>query len=78
MKRSKQGALDELQALRSALLQEIKDDAARNLLTDDLVSTILDLAWLHQFDDDRSTFKIEVQRLVSDAVEQHFLKERRA
>lgn len=75
MNRSKQGALEELLILRDGLLHSVKDETARKLLTADLVSKVLEIAWSHQFEDDRAPFRSEVQQVINDAIEAHFLKE---
>lgn len=75
MNRSKEGALGVLIETRNSILESISDPRAAAMLTDDLLESVLDVAWRFQFDEDRSLFRIEIQKLLSDSIENMFLTE---
>ncbi len=57
--------LSRLAELRPA----IEDQAARELLTDELATEILETAWSHQFDDDRQECRRKIREMVEIAIE---------
>ncbi len=52
--------------------------SAAELLSEDLVERVFDLAWRHQFDEDRTAARRLLRQLVSDAVEGHLLEQGQA
>jgi hypothetical protein len=52
--------------------------AAADLLSEDLVERVFDIAWRHQFDEDRASARRMLRQLVSDAVEEHLLEQGQA
>jgi hypothetical protein len=73
--RTRDGALAVLKQTADAVRGGIDDNAARDLLTEELLAAIFDAAWRHQFAEDRSAFRNEVKELVTDAIEAMLLKE---
>jgi hypothetical protein len=75
MKRSKEGALSVLLQTRDEVIEEMTDSRAASILDNDLIAAVLELAWQYQFEEDRSVFRNELQKLLSDSIEKHFLQE---
>ena len=68
--RTKRGALDVLLKQLTTLRPNIDDCAAREILTAALATDILETAWRHQFDDDRSACRKKIHDLVEFAIEE--------
>lgn len=75
MNRSKDGALQELDKIRQEMLSVECDPSVSVVLTYDLLKEVLDIAWRHQFDDERGAFRQEIQQVIADAVERHYLRQ---
>ena len=56
-----------LQTLEQARI-EVSDDSAKTLLTDQLLIQIFDVAWQHQFDEDRIETMRQFREIVQIAV----------
>ena len=67
--RNWKGALDALLGLRDKVSRSVQDEAARTLLTEDLVKDVLRVAWRNQFEDQRSEFRSKVKEIVTDTIE---------
>ena len=67
--RTKRRALDVLLDRLEAQRPNIEDCAASEILTNVLATDILETAWKHQFDDDRSECRNKVHELVEIAIE---------
>jgi hypothetical protein len=55
---------------RSQYLDSSDDAEVGSILSEDLVGEMLDLAWLHQFSDDRTVVQRAIREVVSDRVTQ--------
>ena len=66
--RTKQQALDVLLQSLSEIRPSISDDPARKLLTEDLLRQVFEVAWQHQFDDDRTETARQIREIVRIAV----------
>jgi len=73
MRRTEARAREIIERLRSEAVGDIADDTARTMLTDAFVSSILDVAWRFQFEDDRTVPRARVRQLVGDAIERRAL-----
>jgi len=78
MNRTKDGALQVLREVAAKVRPSLEDSVAKELLTPELVGAVLDSAWQHQFDEDRSAFKSDIRQLITDAIEQRMLGEAKA
>jgi hypothetical protein len=72
--RTKQRAEEALVANLPGLIEQINDQHAKDVLTEQLVRIVFNDAWESQFDDDRRAFQRKVQELVSIEVEERFLE----
>jgi len=68
--RTRERALDEIMRLLPDVRREILDERVQNILSDDLVKEIFEVAWKHQFDDDRSAASRIFRDIVREAIEQ--------
>ncbi len=60
--------------LREEAAEAVGIDSARDLLSSDLLERVFDIAWRHQFDQDRGPARRNLKQVVSDAVEEHVLE----
>lgn len=60
--------------LREEAAETVAIDTARDLLSSDLLERVFDIAWRHQFDQDRGPARRTLKQVVSDAVEEHLLE----
>ena len=67
--RTRQRALDMLLQRMVSISPSISDESARALLSDDLVTRIFDVAWQHQFDEDRSEATRQIREIVNIAID---------
>ena len=67
--RTRQRALDMLLQRMGSISPSISDEPARALLRDDLVTRIFDVAWQHQFDEDRSEATRQIREIVNIAID---------
>jgi hypothetical protein len=66
---SRQGALEVLLQIRQKVSDQIGDNKARELFTEELVSLVFREAWRYPMDDDRSAFVTRLREIVNDAIE---------
>lgn len=71
--RSKGSAMEVLLEVREEILGNLTNDAAKAVLTQDLLREVFDVSWNNQFEDDRRAARRELRQLVNDAIEEHFL-----
>ncbi len=62
-----------IENLRSEAINEVPNEAARDILTANFVADILAVAWSYQFEEDRAIPRTRVRQLVADAIEGHVL-----
>jgi hypothetical protein len=62
--------------LREEAAEAVAIDTARDVLSSDLLERVFDIAWRHQFDQDRGPARRTLKQVVSDAVEEHLLERR--
>ena len=67
--RTRQRALDMLLQRMATIRPTISDESAKALLTDDLLTRIFDVAWQHQFDEDRSEATRQIREIVNIAID---------
>ena len=67
--RTRQRALDMLLQRMATIRPAISDESAKALLTDDLLTRIFDVAWQHQFDEDRSEATRQTREIVNIAID---------
>jgi hypothetical protein len=72
---TKEGALAVLLRLRGRIVQQISDETAKGLFTEQLVKDVFLDAWRYPFDDDRGRFASELKSIVGDAIESASLGE---
>jgi hypothetical protein len=61
--------------LRAEAATAAATQSAKELLSAEVVERVFDIAWRHQFDEDRATARRLLRQLVSDAVEEHLLEQ---
>ena len=66
---TRERALSVLLAQIRKLRPGIDDQAARDVLTDELAADILNVAWKHQFDDSRKGCVMKIRNIVEIAIE---------
>lgn len=66
---TRERALGVLLAQIRKLRPEIDDQAAQDVLTDELAENILNVAWQHQFDDSRKGCVMKIRNIVEIAIE---------
>lgn len=67
--RTKQRALDVLVHRAAEVRTTLRDAVARDVLTDKLVEQIFEVAWRHQFDEDRSEVSRQIREIVNIALD---------
>ena len=67
--RPKQRALEKLLQRMATIRPSISDESAKVLLTDDLLRGIFEVAWQHQFDEDRSEATRQVREIVNISID---------
>jgi len=60
--------------LREEAADGVAIDSARDLLSSELLDRVFEVAWRHQFDQDRGPARRTLKQIVSDAVEEHMLE----
>lgn len=71
--RTKESALRVVLQLKNEATAEAENADVRAVLGSELVGRLLDMAWRHQFDPDRTAARRDVRTGVSDAVEAQLL-----
>lgn len=68
--RTKQTAIDTLEAMRLEVLQKLEDEEIANLLSADLLKAIFNEAWRLQLEDDAGQFQRAARDIVVEAANQ--------
>lgn len=73
--RSKDAAREAVARAAAEVLDSLDDDMAKSVVSDELIEEVFEIAWRHQFDDNRTPIRTEVQQVVSDRVVEVLLEE---
>lgn len=65
--RTKQTAIDTLEAMRQEVIQKMEDKEVAGLLSDDLLKLVFNEAWRLQLDDDAAQFMRAARDIVVEA-----------
>lgn len=65
--RTKQSALETLEAMRQEVVQKMEDKDVAALITAELLQSVFDEAWRLQFEDDVQQFQRAARDLVTEA-----------
>ena len=68
--RTKAKAVEVLHGQVRALRRSVEDSTAADLLTEVLAADVLEVAWRHQFDDDRGDCTRKIRAIVEIAIEE--------
>jgi hypothetical protein len=67
--RTRAGAADALRAARDTYFESIAAEELAAVINNQLIDELIDVAWRHQFDDERESIQRLIREMVGDRVE---------